>query len=135
MYGVIRATTFEKVEIPLSCVVEAVRSVPGVNDVSVQSEEGPKPVTLHGIERPDVIQRVSYRYDGLSGNFYFQTNYEGRVRFSQSYLSMNMPPPQEHIDKIRPAFEKIEAAIAKQCPSLQALERIQEECLPVKCIK
>lgn len=90
-------------------------------------------MTLHGIEKPDQIHRFFYKYNGLGGNFFFLTNYQGRTEFHHTHIDVNRKPPQSEIDQIRPAMLRIEQAIEAQCGLTGLSRMIKESCNGVQC--
>jgi len=117
----------------ISCITNAVQSVPGVSNVEYRSESGGRPLTIHGIEKPDEIHRYIYQYSGLTGNFYFRVNYKGGVDYNHTYFDINRTPPQNEIDEIRPVMFKIEQAIETECGVKGFTSGVVERCSGVKC--
>jgi hypothetical protein len=116
-----------------NCVVEAVRSIKGISNVTYERELGGRPLTAHGIETPDVVHRYWYEYEGLRNNFYFTVKYDGTAELVHGYVCLNCTPPQEEIDKIYPAILAIEDALEANC-SLEGLRsNVREYCVGVRC--
>lgn len=116
-----------------SCIINAVQSVQGVSDVEYRTESGGRPLTLHGIEKPDEVHRYIYRYSGLMGNFYYRVNYKGDVEYHHTYFDINRVPPQSEIDNIRPIMFEIEKTIETKCNLNDFVSGIEEKCSGVKC--
>jgi hypothetical protein len=134
IYGVSRNTPNTLEMVPdISCVTSAVSSVSGVSEVSHRIESGGRPLTLHGIEKPDQIHRFFYKYNGLSGNFYFLINYQAHAEFHHTYIEMNRKPPQSEIDQMRPVMRQIEQAIENRCGMTDLNRVIKETCYGVLC--
>jgi len=132
VHGVTHFTRVAEVP-PFRCVEDSLRKVEGVSDVVYRVEEGGRPLTAHGIEKPDQIHRYMYRYAGLNGNFYFKVNYKGDSEFYQTYIDINSTPPQADIDAIRPAMFKIEKRVANECGIVALTSSVEESCSGVQC--
>jgi predicted small secreted protein len=133
--GVSRDATIAVADLPMDCVVEATKSVPGVTDVAYQTESDGQTLTLDGLKPSAVVHRVKYLYSGLHGNLYFRKDYKGATTFAHTYLGINQTPPSDEIELIRPAMEKIENSIALRCPTLATLAQARETCLDSACTK
>jgi hypothetical protein len=116
-----------------SCVVNAVASIPGMNHVESRLETGGRPLTLHGIEKPDQIHRFLYEYKGVHGNFYYKLQYDGRAEFRHTFLSLGTKPPQATIDSLYPAFRAADDVLESQCGLIDLKAAIHEKCLGVRC--
>jgi hypothetical protein len=116
-----------------SCVVNAVESIPGMSHVESRLETGSRPLTLHGIEKPDQIHRFLYEYMGIRGSFYYKLQYDGRAEFSHTFLSMGTKPPQATIDTLYPAFRAVDDVLESQCGLIDLKAAIHERCLGVRC--
>jgi hypothetical protein len=117
----------------IKCLENAVTAVPGVTKFEYRNEEGGRPLTMHGIEKPNQIHRFFYQYSGLNGNFYFLVNYKGEAEFRHTYIDINRTPPQRDIDTIRPVMFEIENEIEKQCGLVGFSAQVIEECMGVEC--
>ena len=132
-YGVSRYTdNFSPAPLD-SCVIEAVESIDGISKVTFQVEDGGRPLTLHGIEKPDQIHRFWYEYKGIRNNFYFAVTYQGAVEYHHGYGCLNCRPPQAVIDKIYPVFASVEGAIEAHCGLVGFKARVKEGCAGVRC--
>ena len=135
IYGVSRRADLGKVELPIDCVIRATESVPGVTDVHKREENGGRELTLSGLQEPERLIYVMYKYKNLNGNYYFRTNYQGHVDFNHTYLEMNRRPPQEEIEAITPVMIEIEKAITAKCSGLQGIGDATQTCSGVRCAK
>ena len=116
-----------------ACIASAVKSISGVTDYEYKLELGVRPLTLHGIEKPNEVHRHTYRYSGLNGNFYFEVNYKGEVEYHHTYLYLDQIPPQTEINAIRPVMLKIEEGIEENCALPGFASGVTETCMGVKC--
>jgi len=116
-----------------ACIKKAVLAVPGISEFDYRGETGGRPLTVHGIEKPNQIHRYLYKYSKLNGNFYFIVNYEGKTEFHHTYIGINRTPPQKEIDLMRPVMFKIEKEIEKQCGLAGFSAGVIEHCMGVKC--
>lgn len=132
MHGVSRFTKVGTVP-PFKCVEDSLRRVGGVSDVAYRVEEGGRPLTAHGIEKPDQIHRYMYTYRGLRTNFYFKVNYKNEIEFHHTYFDINATPPQDDIDEIRPIMFKIEKRVANECGIPELSSSVKESCSGVQC--
>jgi hypothetical protein len=134
IYGVSRSTPDTLQSVPdISCVTAVLPTIPGVTDVAYETELGGRPLTWHGVEKPNQLHRFRYKYNGLFGNFFFETNFKGHTAFYHSYLMMNRRPPQSDIDQIHPVMLQIESAIEAQCDVSNLRRTIRERCQGVSC--
>lgn len=132
VHGVTRFTNVAQVP-PFKCVEDSLRKVDGVSDVVYRIETGGRPLTAHGVEKPDQVHRYMYTYAGLNGNFVFIVNYKGDTEFYHTYIDINATPPQADIDAIRPAMSKIEKRVANECEVVDLASSIKESCSGVQC--
>ena len=132
VHGVTHFTRITEIP-PFKCVEDSLRKVEGVNDVLYQIEEGGRPLTAHGIEKPAQIHRYMYNYAGMRGNFYFKVNYKGETEFYHTYIDIDATPPQADIDAMRPAMFKIEKRVADECGEPNLTYSLKESCLGVQC--
>jgi len=132
VHGVIHFTRITEIP-PFKCVENSLRKVEGVSDVLYRTEEGGRPLTAHGIEKPDRIHRYMYKYAGLNGNFYFKVNYKDETEFYHTYIDINATPPQADIDAIRPAMFQIEKRVADECGVPNFSSSVKESCSGVQC--
>jgi hypothetical protein len=133
IYGVGRGTnTFSPIPSD-ECVVQAVESIAGMSSVSFRLESGGRPLTLHGIEKPEVVHRFFYEYKGIRNNFYFLVNHDGSAEFHHGYLGMNYKPSQSDIDTIYPAILSVEDALQHHCGVIGLKSGIKETCSGVRC--
>lgn len=131
--GVSRSTSTGMIQIPVNCILQATESVRGVSSVVHRIEKGSKELTLGGIQNPEIVDRFIYKYSGLSGNFYFITNYKGETNFNHTYIYINSTPPQSEIDTIRPAMIEIEKSIYENCGINLNSSKSNERCRGVAC--
>ena len=115
------------------CVLEAVKSIEGMSDVSYREESGSRPLTLRGVEKHDEIHRFWYQYKGLRNNFYFRVSYNGNTQLFHGYGCFNCTPPQEDVDRIYPAIIAVEQALETQCGISGLARSTKEFCSGVKC--
>jgi hypothetical protein len=132
MRGVTRVAYFEPAP-DNECVIEAAKSINGLTDIKYTTESGGRPLTLHGIEKANVIHRYSYTYKDIENDFYFSESYNGKVEFRHGYGCLNCYPPQELIDKIYPFIIQMENQLQEQCGVSGLVSGIQEFCSGVKC--
>ncbi len=133
MNGVTRHANIGDISLPIECVADVTKSVPGVENVQVRLEEGSRQLTWSGIQEPEQIQRVFYDYEGLRGNFYFISDYQGKTEFHHTYILINATPPQEEVDTIRMAMTAIEFAITEACSIQLSPPQLIEDCYGVVC--
>ncbi len=115
----------------MQCVLSATKSIEGISEVGYTTEEGGRPLTWKGIEKPNIIHRFWYQYNGVKGNFFISESYNSEATFHHSYGGLNWKPPQEDIDLISPLFGKLEAQLRGKC-NIQNM-RIFNYCSGVKC--
>lgn len=115
----------------MDCVLAVTKSIEGVSNTTYGTEEGSRPLTAHGIEKPDVVHRFMYTYEGLENNFYLSESYNGEVTFSHVYGGLHWVPPQEDIDKISPFFFKLESKLKEECNVINM--QVSQYCSGVKC--
>ena len=130
--GVTRVAYFEPLP-TRQCVVAAANSIEGLSAIKYTTESGGRPLTLHGIEKADVIHRYRYTYKGIENNFYFVESYSGKVEFRHGYGCLNCYPPQEIIDTIYPFIVEMETRVQEQCGIRDLKSGIQEYCNGVTC--
>lgn len=133
IYGVSHSTTDFTPIPPDSCIVAALQSIPGMSDVSSRLEEGGRPLTLHGIEKPEQIHRFFYVYSGVRGSLFYSVSFEGHAEFYHSYISINSRPPQDRVDRIYPAFKAVDEALETRCGMADLTLKIRETCNGVHC--
>lgn len=115
------------------CVADAITNMEDVELVRYTVDEGSRPLTLSGVEAPDVVHSYWYRYSGIGAGMQLVMKYDGRVEFRQSHIRINGTPSQADIDVIRPLMTRIEKAVADQC-GITALETgVSEKCSNVRC--
>jgi hypothetical protein len=132
LYGVHRTYSFDA-ELPLSCIENELKNMPRVTDVKYEQSQGGQPITLHGIEKPDVYHFFSYTYENLPASLGFVIDYTKRVVYKNSYQWWNRAPPQEHIDKIRPFMNSFQEALESRCGIIGIQSGTKEQCRGVKC--
>ncbi|WP_428738201.1 hypothetical protein [Sulfurimonas sp.] len=113
VHGVIRYSTVNTVKLPVKCIIDSLEVIKGISNIKYQTEEGSQRLTFNGIEQPEIIDRFSYTYDGLYGNFYFITNEEGVIEFRHTYIGINYNPPE--IGKMKQIMLKIENSVSQRC--------------------
>lgn len=128
--GVTRYTDTMPSAPSVKCVEEAISSIEDVESVSYSLEEGGRPLTLHGIEKPDVVHRFWYEYKGIKGNVFFVVHYNGTAEYDHSYGCINCTPPQELIDRLYPGMRAIDEAVKTRCGLASPLN---ERCQGVSC--
>ncbi len=123
--GVIRSA--EVPHLPnAACVVEALESIPGVTRVRHQIEEGGRPLTLHGVERPDTLHYYFYEVDGVPGSLYFVQDYLGRVDLRQGNVYLNREMPKKEFDTIYPVMRALERNLEQHCGLSDLTLAVQE---------
>lgn len=133
-YGLFRSAQGLTVAPQDKCVVTVLQSIPDVTNVAAQPvRNGSRPLTLHGIEKPDQEYYYSYEYRGVRHGLVFAKSYKGIVYYSSSLIYINSKPPQELIDKIRPILGPIEKALETQCGVTELTSKVTESCRGVKC--
>ena len=131
-YGVSRQARLEHF-VDHRCLKAALEQVNGITDIKYQFAEGGRPWTGSGLQAPDQLHYYFFKVNELNGNVYFLVNYEQKTEFHQSYGALNMMPPQEHIDIIRPIMTKIEKEIEISCGIKGFVAKITEHCAKVQC--
>lgn len=130
IHGVARYTGPMPIAPSAKCVEEAIAAVDGVKNVSYSQEEGGRPLTLHGIEKPNQVHRFWYEYKGIKSNVYYVVHYDGTAEYHHSYGCINCTPPQELIDRLRPGMLAIDEAVSSRCGLTVP---IHESCSGVTC--
>ncbi|WP_444901365.1 hypothetical protein ACJJIG_17615 [Microbulbifer sp. SSSA007] len=130
--GVTRVAYFEPVPAN-ECVITSAKSIEGLTEIEYVTESGGRPLTLHGIEKTNVIHRYWYTYKGIENDFYFVESYNGEVEFRHGYGCLNCYPPQEAIDTIYPFIIEMENRLQEQCGVSSLASGVQEFCSGVKC--
>ena len=104
-----------------------------MSHVESRLETGGRPLTLHGIEKPDQVHRFLYEYKAIHGSFYYILHYDGRAEFHHTYGSIRIKPPQAIIDTLYPAFGAVDDALESQCGLIDLKIAIHEICSGVRC--
>lgn len=112
--GVVRSADVPSLP-DVECVVHALESVPEVSHVTYEFEEGARPLTWHGIERPDSLHYFRYEVDGVRGSLYFVEDYQGRVEFHQGCVYINRQMPRQDFDTIYPIMKVVERQLEQHC--------------------
>jgi len=130
-FGIVRSADDVSVIPPDSCVVGALGAIPGIGNVSVRTEDGSRPLTLHGIEKPDKLHYYYYQYQGIPGWLYFSVSYSGRVSYRQGkiWLGNRTPQRQEVINRLYPAFNLVERALETKCGMADLIPKVHEQCI------
>jgi hypothetical protein len=128
--GVVRQTSQMPSAPSPQCVQEAASSIEGMTNVAYSLEQGGRPLTLHGIEKPDQVHRIQYRYAGVNGNLYFIVRCDGSATYHHTYICINCTPLQSNVDTIYPAMLAIDEAVRSRC-GLSA--PIHEVCRGIRC--
>lgn len=115
------------------CVADVIGNMEDVVLVRYTVEKGSRPLTLTGIQDPDVVHSYWYRYNGIGSGIQLIKKYHGGVEYYQSHIYINRIPPQADIDVIRPVMVRIENAIADQCGITILTTRVTERCSNVRC--
>ena len=130
--GITRVAYFEPVPAN-ECVIASAKSIEGLTEIKYATESGGRPLTLHGIEKENIIHRYWYTYKDIKNDFYFVESYNGKVEFRHGYGCLNCYPPQEVIDTIYPFIIKMENQLQDQCGVSSLASGVQEFCSGVKC--
>lgn len=115
----------------MQCVLQETKSIEGVEAVSYSTEEGGRPLTWKGIEKPDVVHRFQYKYKGIESSFYIVEHYNKEASFGHSYGGLNWKPPQENIDLVYPLFNDLEVQLREKCNFKNM--QVRNYCSGVKC--
>lgn len=132
MRGVTRVAYFEPVP-DSECVIASAKSINGLTEIKYSTESGGRPLTLHGIEKANLIHRYWYTYKDINNNFYFVESYNGKVEFRHGYSCLNCYPPKEVIEKIYPFIIQMENQLQEQCGVSSLVSDVREFCSGVKC--
>lgn len=136
MHGFTRVAYFESYP-PDNCIITTTKTIDGVSEVGYMREVGGRPLTLHGIESPDVIHRYWYTYKNIENDFYFVESFNGRVEFRHGYGCLHCHPSQDVIDTIYPFILELESRLKEQCEIRELDSALQEFCsgnVP-RCVK
>jgi hypothetical protein len=106
------------------CILEALRSVPGMRNVSYRLESG---------DRPDRVHRYFYDYEHLRNNLYLLQKRDGAVALHHSLGCLRCTPPQKDIDLIYPLMLKVEEALETRCNISNLRDNITQSCSGVRC--
>lgn len=115
------------------CVIRALESIPGVTDVRHRVEEGGRPLTWHGMERPASLHYYSYAIDGVPGSLYFVQDHWGRVEFHQGHVYVNRRMPQAEFDTIYPVMQAVEERLEQHCGLIQLTLAVHERREGIGC--
>jgi hypothetical protein len=117
-----------------SCVVDALKTIPGITDVTSTDEDSKsEPLTLHGVEKPDQLHRFFYRYQGVADNLFLAVSYNGKTSYEHAFLTMGRRPPQEIVDRLYPSFKLVDLALESQCGVSDVGGVVKESCMGVRC--
>ncbi|ADZ92959.1 hypothetical protein GV054_18930 [Marinomonas mediterranea] len=130
--GVTRVAYFEPVP-NKECVIATAQTIEGLTEIEHSTESGGRPLTLHGIEKANVVHRYWYTYKDIKNNFYFVESYNGKVEFRHGYGCLNCYSSQEVIDTIYPFIIQMESKLQNQCGVNNLTSSIKEYCSGVKC--
>lgn len=130
--GVTRSSSFSQYP-NTECVLNATRSIDGVSSVRYTTEEGSKPLTMHGIEKPDIIHRYWYTYKDIENDFYFRESFDGSVELRHGYACLNCYPDQDIINTIYPFLTTVEEKLKSQCGVSIEPSNTYESCSGVVC--
>ena len=115
------------------CIKEALSQISEVREVEYRYEKGGIPITITGFKERDQLHYYRYKTSDINGYVLVQTDYEQKTLIHQTYINVNVKPPQEEIDIIRPVMKKIIASFGDTC-GIQNIETIAtESCNGVKC--
>lgn len=115
-YYAVGMYSYEVSPIPdMQCILNSSSSIEGVEEVSYSIEEGGRPLTITGIQKPNVIHRFLYVYHGVEGGFHFIERYNGDVEFHHSYGGLNWVPPEEDVNAIRPLISELVNKLEIDC--------------------
>jgi hypothetical protein len=131
-YGLVRRVDVDYF-IDHHCIEQALGKVKEVREIEYKYEEGSKPLTITGLKKADQVHYYYYKTDQINGYIYLTTTYENKSEICQTYGSLHITPPQEHIDIIRPIMKKIEKSINETCGIHNIETIVQESCNGVKC--
>jgi len=132
-FGVVRSASNLSLVPPYTCVIDALQSIPGIATVSSESRDGSRPLTFHGIEKPDKLTYYHYKYQGVPGWVYFSVSYRGKADFRQGQLWLGVRPNQQSVDTLYPALGHIEEALETQCALGELAVKIHQQCYGVRC--
>jgi hypothetical protein len=139
-YGVVRYAHNVSVIPSDSCVVRALETIPGMTAISTRIEHGSRPLTLHGIEKPDTVHRFFYDYRGIRGSLFIAVSYNGHATYDNGYLRLlGNQPLRDHgqrqsvIDQLRPALKEVDQALEAMCGMTDLSTKVHESCYYVRC--
>jgi hypothetical protein len=115
------------------CVVNAITTIPGITNVSSRVDAGSRPLTLHGVEKPDEVHRFFYEYHGIHSSFFISVSYQGRANYFHDFIEINRKPPQDVIDQLHPVFNEVDRALQSQCGMTNLALKVHETCRGVRC--
>jgi len=116
-----------------SCVVNAIGAIPGITNVSSGVEAGGRPLTLHGVEKPDEIHRFFYEYHGIRSSFFISVSYQGHADYFHDFIDINRKPSQDVIDRLHPVFSEVDRVLQTQCGMTNLALKVHETCRGVRC--
>jgi hypothetical protein len=117
------------------CVERVLRSMPEIWTVThLQRHVSGRPITLSGIQEPDVTETFSYEGPNhVWGYLGYTKDYKGRMSLRQYITKMGGAPPQEDVTATRPVMMHVEIALEAQCGLHNLAARIKEWCSGVQC--
>ena len=131
-YGLARRINTDHV-VKHECIGDALSSIEGIHNIQHKQTEGGIPLTITGLQEPDQVHYYFYKVGSLNGYIYISTNYERKTEIAQTYGALNIIPPQEDINKIRPLMVKVEAALMEKCKIENIETLVKETCNGVIC--
>jgi hypothetical protein len=131
--GVIRESAEYDHTPQTTCVMNAISTVPGITNVAYHAKSGGRPITMHGIEKADLIQLYDYKYEGLKGSLWIVLRYDGHATLQDSFGCLNCRLSQSEVNRIYPAILQIEHALEAQCGMVGLRKKMHEYCRGVTC--
>ena len=115
MLGWYRSYDFEKQVPNFQCIKDSLASSDNVTSVSYRIDVGGKPLTLHGIEKPNQLHRFFYKLNGVSNNFYFNVNYLNETSYSHGVAATENQEAEKLVNIFKPFILKFESKIEAKC--------------------
>jgi len=112
MYGFYRMTDPETVVVGFECIEEQVGTIPGIENLAYDTEEGGRPIKWSGVKPASTIHRFRFAYYGEQLDFWLEQDWDGKVSYHGGAATTEKGRAPMLIELAQPLFSKIEAAIA-----------------------
>lgn len=129
-YGVTRTAKIDRF-IDHQCIYRSLQSVEQISIIKYDFMGGNPEMTP---EMQDAYARHRYHYTVDKENSFVSvlTNNNG-TEITLFSRKNQRPPPQEHVNIIRPVMDKVQTAISEHCKIEKLPSLVKETCTKVKC--